>query len=959
MLWKGRDLTREWLAFGPLMLVVLAGSIGWAAEETVAEEAPKEPSWMVVGTFKGAADPGLLGQLSNYVFEYENDDSLFRDFGDLGIGIGTDIGSVELDLDLNFRHRIVSSQEVIPPGERVSADDISVLRKVGTSRSRLRLTWEYLPEIITADDGIAIQVEGGYSVSTSRTQSPTVQSTDPLAGLILDPETQASFKDENEVSMKDHGVVYVTAGSAAAVVDSLSGYIGNKFADTERAAVYWDNYAEPIMLFPKSGLPLRLRVFMDDSKMLAVGDRLTFTTFVAISPFVMGLDQYGARMGYRHFWRFLRETTVEKLPDSVVKVRVRNWRGRGGELTPFKYRPEVRLWIFKLGYTFFESVRDDFREKTSDEVYTVDLKVESGMEFFKKLVKQSGRVNPNPKLPEPEEIEGMETLASEESHGKNQNFRLRANFFSWYRYRKSRMATTRRIATQDADLIEAMRVTSKEYLNRFGRHKDVRNRSVIIAQSDVRWQDDALIEETNREGEVEEVHPQDEKLAVLISTNFSNRWAAAADVRALADGIDQILNLKGTDPVLEEFKQFESEERTRLTVYLDLSFGPDQIRAGARVPDEEVWRQIGELLLGSELADAWTTETKRFWWEIDAPPYTGVDRPVSHISRHYDRLRGFQHRPFSRGRIFNPAEYRSSELYRIAKKTFKKMRKLSTLFLEKPDCVKCLARGYSTGKDIFLVQAVAVRSAGGVEKGGVGYDYHILVGNMVRPIGASNGIEHGYQLPRVSEILYSAEQTWESPPRLRAGQMLVNMSGRDHKLAEGEPCGKVRLFSDHYFDDDLSLKMIWRRKRMTADRSLKVDFASLGEPTEFTQAEAEKGFIDYTRFDSENTLSSEYNSYEDRMRSMSHGSNLFTGRFEQARHFYDIYLPRFDLQPAKKGFTILMRLLNPDGLPVTEEQEILMMAPKGYIQLVPEECWLISDEDQTAETPEEESETVN
>ena len=169
----------------------------------------------------------------------------------------------------------------------------------------------------------------------------------------------------------------------------------------------------------------------------------------------------------------------------------------------------------------------------------------------------------------------------------------------------------------------------------------------------------------------------------------------------------------------------------------------------------------------------------------------------------------------------------------------------------------------------------------------------------------------------------------------------------------------MRLFSDHYFDDDLSLKTIWRRKRMTADRSLRVDFASLGEPTEFTQTEAEKGFIDYSRFDSESTLSSEYESFEDRMRSMSHGSSPFNGRFEQARYFYDIFIPSFDLQPAKKGFTILLRLLNPDGLPVTEEQEILMMAPKGYDQLVPAECWQFSNEDQTAGTSEEEPEVVN
>ncbi len=48
-----------------------------------------------------------------------------------------------------------------------------------------------------------------------------------------------------------------------------------------------------------------------------------------------------------------------------------------------------------------------------------------------------------------------------------------------------------------------------------------------------------------------------------------------------------------------------------------------------------------------------------------------------------------------------------------------------------------------------------------------------------------------------------------------------------------------------------------------------------------------------------------------------------------------------------------MRLLNPEGLPVTEEQEILMMAPKGYDQLVPTECWQFPEAGQTAATPVE------
>lgn len=892
---------------------------------------------MVVGTFKGAANPGLFGRLANYLHEYESDESLFRDFGDLGIGIGGDIGGVDIDWDLNFRHRIVSSHEAIPPGETITGDDISLLRRVGTSRTRLRVNWEYIPEVFTDDDGVSIQVEGGYSVSMSRAQAPTQHDLAPLEGLILEPASQeyANFKQEHEVSMQEHGVVYVTAGSAAAVVDSMAGYIGNKFADTERAALYWDKYSEPLMLFPKSGLPLKMRVFLGDDPTLAVGDKLTFTSFMAVSPLVLGLNQYGARVGFRYFWRFLRETTVKKDKDSFVEVRVRDWRGRGGELTPFKYRPEVRLWIITLGYTFFETVRDDFRERTSDVVYRIDLKTESGMEFFKWLIKESGKITTKPEKPEDEGWEGVEVLTSELSRGKNRDFRIRANFFSWFRYRNNKIGTTRRILLQDAELNEAIRARTREYYSKFGRTKDVRNRSVVIAQSDVRW----------LESLEQEQRPEDEKIAVIFSTNYSNRWARQGDVRALASGIEKILGMNEPHPVLEEFKNFETEDRTRLTVYLDVSLGPDQIARATKVSQDEIWRAMGELLLGSEFADAWSTEGKRYYWEPGAPSYRSVDPQVASIARHYDVLRGFEGRPLKRSRIFNPAEYSSRDLYRIATKSVKKLQKLSELFLENPNCLRCLVEGYSTGKDIYLIQGLVVRFAGGVETGGVGYDFRILVGNMVRPAGDTNGVEHGYQLPRGGDILRTAEQTWESPPRMRAGQVLLNVSGADREMEEGEPCGIVRLFSDHYFADDVGLRLVWRRARRLADRSLRVDFATLGEPKDFTEAEAEKGFIDYSTFGSERALASEFSTFDDRTLQMEYGSHPFAGRFEQARYFYDIYLPEFNYQPTKKGFTILLRLLNADGFPVSEEQEILMKAPRNYQDLVPEECWQLVPED--------------
>ncbi len=932
--------------------VVPAEDVDKAGEGPVTLADGETARFMVGGTFKSAFHSGLLGQLSNYVFEYENDESLFRDFGDLGIGIGGDIGTVGVNFDFNFRNRVVSSHDVLPPGSTITGDDASYYRKVGTARTRLRVDWEYIPEVFNDDDGVGIQVEGGYSISASRAHPPTGYSEDPLAGLILDSagEGYARFKEENEVSRDKHGVVYVTAGSAAAVVDSVAGFVGNKFADTERAAIFWDNYAEPIMLFPKAGIPLKMRVFLGDDETLAINDRLTFTSFVAVSPIVAGINQYGARIGYRYFWRFLRETTVRKLPDSVVEVRVRNWRGRGNELTPFKFRPEARLWIVNIGYTFFESVFDRFKETSSDMVYRIDLKTESGMALFRKIIKQSGRVNPNPKLPEPEEIDGVDTIVSEVSNGRNQNFRVRANFFSWFHYRRNKIGTTRRISTHEVDLNEALRVRSREFERRFGRFRDVRSRSVIIAQSDVRWQDHLDRVETS----------EDEKLAVLISTNYSSRWATQEEIRAMAKGLDAILGERGNREQLDELKNFKTDDPIRMTFYLDLTFGPEQINRAKDASEDELWAALGELLLGPELADAWSSEARRYWWEPGAPLYRGVDPPVRDISRHYDKLRGFEGRPRRRSRVFHPEEWSSRDLYRLGQKTLIKMEKLAKLFQDQPDCLRCLVKGYSSNVDVYLVQALTVRNAGGVENGEVGYEANILVGNMVRPLSFTNGVRHGYQLPRGGDVLRTAEQTWESPPRLRAGQALLNVSGADRQLEDEEPCGVIRIFSDHLFAEDLSLRLVWRRSRMGADRSLKVAYANLGAPRELTEEEANQGSIDYSHAESERSMSSEFSTFDDRTLSMQYGSNPFVGRFEQAKYFYDIYVPSFLGYPGKKGYTVLLRVLNEEGFPVTEEQTLLLRFPKNWSTLVPSQCFPSQpDGDETTAAASSTSEMVN
>ena len=49
--------------------------------------------------------------------------------------------------------------------------------------------------------------------------------------------------------------------------------------------------------------------------------------------------------------------------------------------------------------------------------------------------------------------------------------------------------------------------------------------------------------------------------------------------------------------------------------------------------------------------------------------------------------------------------------------------------------------------------------------------------------------------------------------------------------------------------------------------------------------------------------------------------------FADARYYYDIPLTQPEDLKSGKGYTILLRVLNPDGLPVSEEQQLRFLWP--------------------------------
>ncbi len=895
--------------------------------------------WLVIGDFTGSADVGLASLVSNWFFEYERGDSLYRDMGDLGVGIGGDPGGVKLNLDWHFRRRVARSQQEKPVGSMITADDISFLSNINTSRLRLRVDWNYL-ENVDEWASVGVRTEGGFSVTLARKRQPTVwlDETVPTQDLGSMGSEFREFFVEEDVNLKENNIVHVTVGSMAAVVDGAAAGVGNRFASTEQAAVYWDEYSRPMMLFPKTGIPVKLKVFTGDDPAMAVGDSLTFLTFTGLSPLAAGVNRYGIRVGYQRYLRLLRETTVLKEPDDELLVRVRDWRGNGNEVTPFKYRPEARIWIFRIGYTFFESVVDRYRERVSDVTYRIDLKTAAGMEKFKQLLKKSGKVRVTPEVPELEAEVGVEVLYSELDRGKTYNGRMRANFFSWFLYNKRQLGNTRRIATREAEFREITRGRTKEYRNRITRKRSATIRSVIRVQSDVDWLDPTDARASQG----------DERLATTIVTNLSLGFATQAEIRTLLSSAEKILGLSEPHPALEELRLREVDGRTHFALDLVVSFGPKEIARLAGIAEPDVWRALAALLLGPEHREAWATATDRFWWEPGAPAFAGPQPTERHIGIYYDRLRGYE-KPSGGNRFFDPQHARSQRLYRMAKKAVRKFKRLQDAFGEDQDCLQCLIDGYASELDIFIMQALAVHFGGGVEGGGVGYDFNFLLGDMTRPVGGSNDVLHGFHIG-AGEIVPNTETIRDSPPRLRNGQALLNVASSEPGSPTTEAqCWKIRLFSDFLFADELRVRLQGSKARRLKKNVPMVTFLlPLGEPHPIEELPEIELARELFNARIQQSLTSQYGVGRNYLETLG-GEASWAAEMDSPDYFYEIGVPAIEEASLDKDYTILLRVVNPVGMPVTEEQEIKVRLPAEWIGQVPEHCELLQKVTASAE----------
>jgi len=700
-----------------------------------------------------------------------------------------------------------------------------------------------------------------------RRQRDTVRIGDRPVAEILDEVQQDDSFFERYGRGRETSLIRGTTLLFATAADRLAGWMGEKSADTEQGALFFELYAEPSTLAIDLGVPVQAGLFTGEVPGLRIGDSVEHTTFLGLVPVRFGFRKSGLQGSLQSFFRFLRQTTLTRESERFVRVRVRNVFGRGLEVIPLKVRPELRiLGLVKLGYTLYEAKLGQDAGTSSAVEYLVDLEAPGALDAFRQLLGDGTRVSWRPLAEAALRADGVRVLDRELRRGGERYAQHRLRLFSWMKYQNRALASTSHVELADESFRELVRLRSRKYA-RGGRRWDTS--SSITAQGNVVRRDEDGTWRADSEGHA----------AVSIVTSVANHRATEAEVRLHTELLRTILNLETTPEVLRELAAYRSPDPARFAWNLELSFDGPLIRKALTASDADAWQAVGDLFLGPGEGGAWRTEESRRAWK-----------------RQRRAARDAQLEPIL------AAEVGGRKALRLAGKLVDRLEDFRRYGAE--NCLKCLSRAYGKRKELALLQALLVRLAGGADRSGVGYHFEIFVDDMLAPATVTNGIRHVFrrdvETPDVetreawSEDAMGRVEFSSSDARLRGGFLWLN---RDPASADAE-CWLLRLFSDLVLDPELRVRIDLREgSNAWADPELVHESFPVGAPREVVMTP-----------------------------------------FMTSRYYYDVGLPHPGALEDGEAYTLLIRVLNDGGYPVTEEQQIRFTWPRDASERIAPAC---------------------
>jgi len=887
------------MVLGAELMIILFTSVEvMSAEKKLRDhDALIAEGWETIGGFKGAAGTALMNRVNNLLFEQEANGSLYRDLGDITLGLGFSTDHARVQWDNSFYRRVLPIHEDIEPGGTITGDDLSSYLDIKTLISRGRLNYNY----ITGEDGaLGVEGEGGVSLTLGRIHPALHLGDRPLQEALADPERQIPDLTREWPKGEHKSLIRLGTEGTAWLTNWIASGIGDKSIDTARSEIFYRNYDESITLFIDLEIPVEAELFTAEDTRLNPGDFVRQITFVGLSPIAAGIRRYGVEISYRRFYRFLRETTVVKEPGGTVLVRVRTGLAKGDETTPLRIRPEIRvLGILTLGYTFFEQIYSNGDSTNFDAMYRINLEDPRGMECFKALLGDGTEVLWRPLHEAAIDRDGAERLGTEIRNGDNRSSLRRFRCFSLFNKRDWRVASIEDIDDGTEPLREIIYARDSSSIKRIGKDRDESRKFLIRA-----------LHNPVEKKAAEALGGKGEAAVVIMITGVRNYHASGKEVQESAELVRRTLPWD-EHSVLQELESVDPEIQTRFLLNLRLALGTDSMRRIEAATTDEVWTELADILLGNVHRDAWRSEEQRKSWRRSrrAARRDGV----SLVDEDAVSIHG--------------KDLSVGARYRVARRAVKKFSKLQAVSND-GDCVACLTKSLDRWKYTTLMQMLLARLGNGDGDSAVGYHYELFIDEMLRPRTVTNHVQltapvrmsigdvmkeavvgnkdDWQDLEHAEENLTRERAGWQgdrflqpSLARLQGGNLLINTGNVPPPGASPLPCLVLRIYSDARFDEDLSLRVDLRESR-----GFKIDIP-----------------LGYARFP------------------IGEPSEVISTPFMASQYSYDIPMPLDENLVEGEAYSLLLRVLNAGGLTVSEEQQVRLVWPEGGLDRAAKGCY--------------------
>ncbi len=845
------------LALASLALLYPAGSI---AQD---DEPAPQADWRRIGSFSGAPVEGAGEFFDNELFREARSGDLFQELGDFDVSFGHTWSATKVDASITYSRRVLDKHLQLPAGSTVGDHELSWFQTVNSARAKTSLDVDYLPDS-NATIGVGLHAESGFVLTAAETQEPRklgAEFSRTTSRENLRAEL-AGYWDKKDARFRKH-ILPRFGRTLLGLLDALATEINIGFEDTEKGALYFEGFVEPMTLWVDLGFPLKADLFTSADTRLQPGDGATYTAFVGISPLRLSAHEIGLRASYEYFYRLIRETTVIEQADDHVLVRIRTIAAKGQEITPIKIRPEIRLLFLRYGYTFLQDRRDSSRFRVADLVYRFDLGLPEGRAALDDLLGTKNRVRLKSPIDAAAKGRGVEILSAELRSGDRRDLNLLARFPSWFRTKRQSLAVVQDVKIGDQTVREATqgRRTSLKVRN-LGKRRDQGSSSVLTLQA------------THPQG-TEPAQPR----AIEVRTTMSDRRAGVAPRRQIASFWRALPGNPEPPPEL-----FGTEAVGVVASFTAGARGPALARL-LGMHSEAIWRTVGQAVLGADLSEAWLTAGQRALWKTQ---HDRTDRRrLASAERFVAWFDDVRYRT-ARGDIDGRGWTRNS------------LRREDYPILER------------------LVLAAGAASPSGTEDGGsvaaeiwtdeMPRPLRVVRGNSpisrlgslaaepeAAPVGTVPGPTNGSPERLEGSTIETAAQARDidslrsSAPRLLAGRMFVVEPSPQNPTILVPTQFYLSLFSDLHFAPDHRVRIELRQSRIRADLPLAV----IGIPAGKAQ-------------------------------------NVPEGPFAISKFRYDLRLPQSLAGKIddKHPYSVYVRVLNAQGLPLTEEEPLHFRVPR-------------------------------